>query len=232
MFKNPWSSALPEVDLDVISQRPHVVGQGSYGTVYKVSPLPVELEKMQPIRGYAPLPAQVALKSFKTLCQRRRLAYMHRELAVFWALRHSPHVVRILGVTCPNNEKWNSILSEDDQKSNGFSAIFEWCPLNFDTLIHTMHSPSQRDKVGSTPQQFFSALRFLAMGLFSGLRDLHTLNIVHRDVKPANIMLTPAGVPRLGDFGMSRPMGIGDSGHFIAPRRPIHIVRRAMATAI
>jgi serine/threonine protein kinase len=37
-----------------------------------------------------------------------------------------------------------------------------------------------------------------------GLAAAHAANIVHRDVKPANLILTPAGVVKICDFGIAR----------------------------
>ena len=49
--------------------------------------------------------------------------------------------------------------------------------------------------------------------VLDALGMVHRLEIVHRDVKPANIMLTPAGQPKLTDFGISRlTHGIGEVG--------------------
>ncbi|MFG2752452.1 protein kinase domain-containing protein [Streptomyces xanthophaeus] len=51
-----------------------------------------------------------------------------------------------------------------------------------------------------------NALRVLALGLVEALRELHTTGVIHRDLKPDNVMLTDDG-PRVIDFGISRAAG-------------------------
>ncbi len=44
-------------------------------------------------------------------------------------------------------------------------------------------------------------------GIASGLSYAHSQGIIHRDIKPQNILMTPEGVPKITDWGMSKVMG-------------------------
>lgn len=57
------------------------------------------------------------------------------------------------------------------------------------------------------------ALETVTLGrqLASALAHLHVLDLVHRDVKPGNVLLTPDGTAKLCDLGLSRPLGHGDT---------------------
>jgi serine/threonine protein kinase len=48
-----------------------------------------------------------------------------------------------------------------------------------------------------------AALRRLIVGLVEALADLHTVQVIHRDLKPDNVLVTEDG-PRVIDFGISR----------------------------
>lgn len=59
--------------------------------------------------------------------------------------------------------------------------------------------------------------RDLLRMLLHALRYLHSQDVLHRDVKPANCFLSSDGVLKLGDFGLSRIRG-DDMSHEVASR--------------
>jgi serine/threonine-protein kinase len=82
-----------------------------------------------------------------------------------------------------------------------------------------------RTKRGRIPQD--DALNY-ALQLLSALSYAHTRGVVHRDVKPANLMVTPGGVVKLMDFGIcksevcanfTRPGIAMGSMHYMSPEQ-------------
>lgn len=46
-------------------------------------------------------------------------------------------------------------------------------------------------------------VRFYAAQIIAGLEYLHQHRVVHKDLKPANILIDAEGLPVLADFGLS-----------------------------
>ncbi|MFI6105675.1 PQQ-binding-like beta-propeller repeat protein [Streptomyces sp. NPDC051310] len=65
--------------------------------------------------------------------------------------------------------------------------------------------PTLADQVKRNGPMAPAELRRLTAGLAEALRDIHRAGVVHRDLKPGNVLLTDTG-PRVIDFGISRPV--------------------------
>lgn len=70
----------------------------------------------------------------------------------------------------------------------------------------TLHipGPTLSDHVKRKGPLAVDEVRRLAAGLAEALRDIHRAGVVHRDLKPGNVLLAADG-PKVIDFGISRP---------------------------
>ena len=67
-----------------------------------------------------------------------------------------------------------------------------------------------RDRIESDGRMAQTAVLRILREVADGLAAVHRLELVHRDVKPGNIILALSGAAMLTDFGFARPVGRGD----------------------
>lgn len=70
--------------------------------------------------------------------------------------------------------------------------IFEFCPNLLGEEIYATEAKINRH------------LAYQVMsGILKGLDHIHSLRIMHRDIKPDNLLIDSAGVIKISDFGLA-----------------------------
>jgi eukaryotic-like serine/threonine-protein kinase len=121
----------------------------------------------------------VAIKCFRPGGSERDLRQQRQEMAVLARLDH-PGLVR---------------LHDGGLVDDG--------PFVVTDLVE---GPTLAERIASGPPLAPGAVRRLGAHLADALAYVHATGIVHRDVKPANVLLGNGGRPRLADFGIARAL--------------------------
>lgn len=126
--------------------------------------------------------SQVAIKAYSPSILARDAASVEKEMEILSNLNH-PNIIKFFGL-CLSQEPLAAAL------------ITTFAPRG--ELGHALHDSRSIRRRGDE-------CKFrIAIGLAEGIQHLHQKDIVHRDVKPANILLDEAFNPMLTDFGFSR----------------------------
>ena len=159
------------------------LGKGAYGEVYK--------GKVSGNHFGETIDKQVAVKQL----------HIKREAGTKTTLDNFVIEVRNLAAvgSHPNIVPFYGVAWDD---GNFPSIILEFVPGgDLDSYLNEyVYDPGEGKGLGS------SSLRSIALGLVKGVHHIHSKGMIHRDLKPQNVLLDLAKppVPKIADFGMSR----------------------------
>ncbi|MGH0114524.1 UNVERIFIED_CONTAM: hypothetical protein FKN15_019664 [Acipenser sinensis] len=150
------------------------IGEGAYGKVYKARDLKnggrfVALKRVRVQTGEEGMPLSTI-----------------REVAVLKQLEsfEHPNVVRLFDVCT---------VSRTDRETK-LTLVFEHVDQDLTTYLEKAPQP------GVPPE----TIKDMMFQLLQGLDFLHSHRVVHRDLKPQNILVTGSGQIKLADFGLAR----------------------------
>ena len=131
-----------------------------------------------------------AIKTARTQMSEQEIEKFQREVHTLYLNQH-PTIIRVFNYGVP---------------SEGCS-FQPWMELEF------VPGGSVTDMLGSLRDDQEvdpTSCHIVLTGLAHALAYLHARYVIHRDVKPANVMLNERGEPRLADFGFARELFPGD----------------------
>lgn len=159
------------------------LGDGGMGTVYR------GWLSYNPAGPFAGSPRhEVAVKVLHPmLSSREHVRRLFQGEAEAMASLSHPNVVRFFGMS---------------EASGQLAIVLEL--VEGDSLDRVIERSSRRAVPGGLPAMPFMRAWYYFQQLLGALAATHALGIVHRDVKPANLLLRHDGLAKLTDFGIAR----------------------------
>ena len=162
-----------------------LLGKGGMGKVFKIR-LPV-IEKIAALKLLDPNPFLIDLIGYDKI---RKLFVS--EAVTMAGLRH-PNIVEIF----------------DYGEDNGRPFyIMDYFCNNLGIMIGETYHPETASRIIKVDK----AVHYTGQ-ILSGLSCLHHAGIVHRDIKPFNMLVTEQDVIKISDFGLSKIRGESFDGH-------------------
>ncbi|MFO0928889.1 MAG: serine/threonine-protein kinase [Gemmataceae bacterium] len=84
-------------------------------------------------------------------------------------------------------------------------------------VMEYVDGPSAHALLAQTPRLSVGDAVHIALDVARALEHAHSRNIIHRDIKPDNILITRSGVAKLGDLGLAKRLD--DPSHLTAARQ-------------
>ena len=164
---------------------------GTYGVVYKAKDLTTKDQRI------------VALKKIRLEAEDEGVpSTAIREISLLKEM-NDPNIVRLLNIVHADGHK--------------LYLVFEYLDLDLKKYMEAL-PVSQGGRGKALPEGAGPALANLGMGplivkkflsqLIAGTRYCHTHRVLHRDLKPQNLLIDKEGNLKLADFGLARAFGV------------------------
>jgi serine/threonine kinase 3 len=164
---------------------------------------------------------ELAIKIVKNANKsREETEQLQKEMEILKKCRH-PSIVQYFGFTQVQNDYWVCLTNIPTR--NRDSELIDLTCLR-QILMEVCDAGSLRDIMKSTGKTLTEKqVGVVLTATLQGLSYLHGLNIVHRDVKSGNILMTSDGSAKISDFGLAQAIvdtannSISGSIPFLAP---------------
>ncbi|OHT14304.1 AGC family protein kinase [Tritrichomonas foetus] len=183
-----------DIDLSLFEQGAFI-SKGSFGSIFKVI-------RKKDSKVFA---AKISQTQFDETSSVEKLQLL-REVAILGKLKH-PSIIGFIG------------FSKKNFKNENFPTIItEYCENG------SLRDILQSELMSASPPGWDSTKKLcMIYGIVSGMAYLHRQHIIHRDVKPENILIDSNLLPKITDFGLSKVANnnlmtmFGGTYYYIAP---------------
>ncbi len=127
----------------------------------------------------------MAIKIVDTDLEDGLSAVVMREISLLKELRH-PNIIAL--IECEGIETRTAL-------------VLEHCPCDLETLM------TQRRMTGRPLHRDRDQIRIFMVQLLQGIAHCHANKVLHRDLKPQNLLIDKHGVLKIADFGLARQVG-------------------------
>uniref|UniRef100_A0A9L0I8X6 cyclin-dependent kinase n=1 Tax=Equus asinus TaxID=9793 RepID=A0A9L0I8X6_EQUAS len=187
-----------------VFQKVEKIGEGTYGVVYKAK----NKETGQ----------LVALKKIRLDLETEGVpSTAIREISLLKELKH-PNIVRLLDVVHSEKKLYLvfEFLSQDLKKYMDSTPASE-LPTHLVKVPREgqgraasapLGGPARRPRVRSAGAFSCLLLQSYLFQLLQGVNFCHSHRVIHRDLKPQNLLINELGAIKLADFGLARAFGV------------------------